>query len=78
MTFIHEDPAFSKLLAVVGEARNLDESLVEKDYWITHTLWALENAGLEVWFKGGTCLSKGFGIIQRPWSSDGNHVAEGV
>jgi hypothetical protein len=40
-------------------------SLIEKDYWVTHTLWALQNLGLEVWFKGGTSLSKGFGLIQR-------------
>ena len=65
MTFIHEDPDFNKLVAIVGEARNLDEPLVEKDYWITHTLWALEQAGLDLWFKGGTSLSKGFGIIER-------------
>lgn len=65
MTFVHEDPNFGKLLAMVGASTNLDEPLVEKDYWITHTLWALENAGLELWFKGGTSLSKGFGIIQR-------------
>ena len=65
MIFIHEDPDFGKLLAMVGEARNLDEPLVEKDYWITHTLWALEQAGLDLWFKGGTSLSKGFGIIKR-------------
>ena len=65
MTFIHEDPAFGKLLAMVGSAMNLDEPLVEKDYWITHTLWALEHSGLELWFKGGTSLSKGFSIIQR-------------
>jgi hypothetical protein len=38
MTFIHEDPGFAKLIAMVGEARNLDEALVEKAYWITHTL----------------------------------------
>ena len=65
MTFIHEDPDFGRLLAMVGEARNLDEPLIEKDYWITHTLWALEQAGLALWFKGGTSLSKGFGIIKR-------------
>ena len=65
MTFIHDDPDFSKLLAMVGKARNLDEPLVEKDYWITHTLWSLEHAGLDLWFKGGTSLSKGFGIIKR-------------
>lgn len=28
-------------------------------------LWALHAAGLEVWFKGGTCLSKGYGLIER-------------
>lgn len=31
----------------------------------THVLWALHSAGLEVWFKGGTCLSKGYGLIER-------------
>lgn len=65
MTFVHEDPEFTSLLASVGQAHGLDEPLVEKDYWITHTLWALENAGLDLWFKGGTSLSKGFSIIQR-------------
>lgn len=50
---------------MVGQASNLDEPLVEKDYWITHALWALERAGMDLWFKGGTSLSKGFGIIQR-------------
>lgn len=32
---------------------------------MTHTLWALHGTGLEIWFKGGTSLSKGFGLIQR-------------
>ena len=39
--------------------------LVEKDYWVTHVLWSLHDLGLEVWFKGGTSLSKGFGLIER-------------
>jgi hypothetical protein len=66
MTFIHEHPEFEDLLAVVAKSCHLPSAaMVEKDYWITHTLWALGNAGLEVWFKGGTSLSKGFGIIQR-------------
>lgn len=33
---------------------NLSQALVEKDYWVTHALWALQQSGLEVWFKGGT------------------------
>ncbi len=32
---------------------------------MTHTLWSLKEHGLEVWFKGGTSLSKGFGLIHR-------------
>lgn len=39
--------------------------MVEKDYWVTHTLWALHHQGFEVWFKGGTSLSKGIGIFER-------------
>lgn len=65
MSFVHEDPEFGDLVQVVAAARGIAPSLVEKDYWVTHTLWALEHAGLEVWFKGGTSLSKGFGLIER-------------
>ena len=28
-------------------------------------MWALHQTGLALWFKGGTSLSKGFGIIER-------------
>lgn len=65
MTFIHDDPEFPALLNIVGSRRHLDIGLVEKDYWVTHTLWSLHEQGLEVWFKGGTSLSKGFGLIRR-------------
>lgn len=62
MTFIHDDPQFADLLRVVAANRGLGVSLVEKDYWVTHALWALHAQGFEVWFKGGTSLSKGFGL----------------
>lgn len=26
---------------------------VEKDYWVTHTLWTMLHQGFKVWFKGG-------------------------
>jgi hypothetical protein len=32
---------------------------------VTHTLWALHETNLDIWFKGETSLSKGFGLIQR-------------
>ncbi len=65
MSFLHEDPELRDLLTIVGEAVGIDRALVEKDYWVTHTLWALERSDLSIWFKGGTSLSKGFGLIER-------------
>lgn len=63
--FVHDHPQFGDLLTIVAAGRGVAEALVEKDYWVTHTLWALRDAGLRVYFKGGTSLSKGFGLIQR-------------
>ena len=40
-------------------------AIVEKDYWIMHCLYGLGLQGFTVELKGGTTLSKGFGIIQR-------------
>lgn len=57
MTFVHDSPEFSDLLQIVAAERKLAPALVEKDYWVTHTLWALHAAGFEIWFKGGTSLS---------------------
>lgn len=65
MNFVHEDPEFDDLLQIVSEERKFSRGLVEKDYWVTHTLWSLHKAGFEVWFKGGTSLSKGFNLIER-------------
>jgi hypothetical protein len=65
MTFVHDDPEFVALLAQVSAETGIAAALVEKDYWITHCLWALHEAKLAIWFKGGTSLSKGFGIIER-------------
>lgn len=65
MTFVHEDPEFAALLTQVSAETGIAAALVEKDYWITHSLWALHETELAIWFKGGTSLSKGFGIIER-------------
>lgn len=66
MIFPHEDKEFSRLLRIVADHRKLAIGLVEKDYWVTHALWALHQSDdLKVWFKGGTSLSKGFSLIHR-------------
>lgn len=65
MTFVHESVEFGDLLEIVSRESGLGVALVEKDYWVTHSLWALHRQGFDIWFKGGTSLSKGFGIIER-------------
>ena len=65
MSFVHEDKDFEQLLAIVARETRISEALIEKDYWVTHTLWALHETGLDIWFKGGTSLSKGFRLIER-------------
>lgn len=44
---------------------NLRPQLVEKDYWLMHCLYGLNQCGIEFDMKGGTSLSKGYGIIER-------------
>ena len=65
MSFVHDDREFGDLLRIVAGERRIAPGLIEKDYWVTHTLWALHDMGFDVWFKGGTSLSKGFGLIER-------------
>jgi predicted nucleotidyltransferase component of viral defense system len=35
------------------------------DYWIMHAVFGLKQLGLTFELKGGTSLSKGFGVIHR-------------
>jgi len=63
--FVHDAGDFDEILRTVADDRDIAVALVEKDYWVTHTLWALHHQGFDIWFKGGTSLSKGFGLIER-------------
>ena len=63
--FLHERRDFNQLLSVVANERAVDPMLVEKDYWIMHGLWGLQAQGFVFELKGGTSLSKGFGVIHR-------------
>lgn len=63
--FLHERQDFGQLLTLVADERGLDPMLVEKDYWIMHCLWGLQAQKFQFELKGGTSLSKGFGVIAR-------------
>jgi hypothetical protein len=63
--YLHEHKDFHGLLLILERETGIAAGLVEKDYWIMHCLYGLKAAGLEFELKGGTSLSKGFGIIER-------------
>jgi hypothetical protein len=69
--YLHNRPDFAELIRVVAAGtaatggKPIDPILVEKDYWIMHCLYGLQQLGLQFELKGGTSLSKGFGIIDR-------------
>ena len=63
--YLHNHKNFRELLRIVGAELNIEPGLVEKDYWIMHVLYGLKQQGFQFELKGGTSLSKGYGIIHR-------------
>ncbi len=66
LDFLHNHPEFPELIRIVAQEKSInDPALVEKDYWIMHCLYGLQQLGMQFELKGGTSLSKGYGIIKR-------------
>lgn len=63
--FLHNHPQFEDLIRIVAEEKGINAALVEKDYWIMHCLYGLQQHGFTFQLKGGTSLSKGHQIIGR-------------
>jgi len=63
--YLHNYAQFSDLIRIVAQERGIDPALVEKDYWIMHCLYGLQQLGMTFELKGGTSLSKGFQTINR-------------
>ncbi len=56
------------LFVVTGTGRGLTSEMIEKDFWVCWTLkrlFTLPEPPAKLLFKGGTSLSKVFGIIER-------------
>ncbi len=64
-TPLHELTEFSDLIQIVATEKNIVPQLVEKDYWIMQCLYDLTQQEFDFELKGGTSLSKGYGIIKR-------------
>jgi hypothetical protein len=71
--FLHNHPQFADLIRIVAEEKGIDPALVEKDYWIMHCLYGLQQLGFKFQFKGGTSLSKGHQIVSR-FSEDSGRI----
>ena len=63
--FLHNHRQFGDLIRIVGANEKIEPALVEKDYWIMQSLYGLQQLGLAFELKGGTSLSKGYGLINR-------------
>ena len=63
--FLHQHRKFKELIQIVSDQEGIDPFLAEKDYWIMHCLYGLQQAGYDFQLKGGTSLSKGYGLIDR-------------
>jgi predicted nucleotidyltransferase component of viral defense system len=67
MKLHNEKKIFSDILRATSQHFGIKLEFVEKDYWITQVLNRLSGSIFvnEVVFKGGTSLSKGYGLIDR-------------
>ncbi|PPL02687.1 nucleotidyl transferase AbiEii/AbiGii toxin family protein [Parapedobacter indicus] len=63
--YLHHHRDFKDLIMIVSEEKGIDPVLVEKDYWVMHGLYGLQQAGYQFELKGGTSLSKGYQVINR-------------
>lgn len=65
---LHENKElFQDAVIATSQQKGIREIYVEKDYWITFTLYTIfsKEIGKETIFKGGTALSKCFDLIHR-------------
>jgi hypothetical protein len=63
--YLHNHKDFPQLLRIIGRDTGIDPYLIEKDYWIMHVLYGLQQLKLGFELKGGTSLSKAYKIIDR-------------
>ncbi len=65
MKFLHENNRFEDVLNIVARDMKISTPFVEKDYWIMHSLYGLQQQKFDFYLKGGTSLSKAFATIDR-------------
>lgn len=65
---LHSDKeAFKEIIALAADHFGYEQSHVEKDYWVSKILRdiSISEYAEKTYFKGGTSLSKAYGLIKR-------------
>ncbi len=65
---LHENKElFQQAIRATAQQIKLKEIYIEKDYWVTYALYTIfhHEIGKQTIFKGGTALSKCYGLIER-------------
>jgi predicted nucleotidyltransferase component of viral defense system len=64
--YLHEDAeSFRDLITDCRKRTDVNEAMIEKDYFVTLFLKHLHESEPNIVFKGGTCLSKCYKLIDR-------------
>lgn len=63
--YLHNHPEFKSLINIVAREKGISPAFVEKDYWIMHCLYGIQHLNLSFEVKGGTSLSKAYGLTER-------------
>ena len=63
--FVHELSDAKSLFETLGAEKNLPPVLIEKDYWVMHCLWGLQQNDFRFEMKGGTSLGSA-GLPRKP------------
>lgn len=63
---LHNDiELFKQVVIATGDAFGINYAIIEKDYYVTEILKSIAEKEPKIIFKGGTSLSKCYGIIKR-------------
>lgn len=63
---LHEDKElFFQIINKISQEKGINEAIIEKDYFVSLILKEIAKRNKNIIFKGGTSLSKCFGLISR-------------
>ena len=67
MKYVHQHNDFNLFINQIADKLQIDKFVIEKDYWVTYILKNISKSEFkdEMIFKGGTCLSKAYNLIDR-------------